>query len=139
MIKFFSSVDEVVTEELEGRIVLQGVMEGWPAYRHPCRVVQQTDNSAIVERLHANYDDVEKSWIFTEKTAGEQQVIRLHDIKVICDNAEEANGIVKKSREAVVQYHKIRDELIVEFKKMASNSSTSERASTNLSKGCPTG
>jgi hypothetical protein len=138
MIKFFSSVDEVETEELEGRIVMQAVMQDWPAFRHPCRVLQQTEKSAVVARLQANYDDEEKSWIFTEKTAGEQQVIRLSEIKAICDSATEANGIHRKSLEAVAQYQQTRDRLLVEFIEMATNS-TNSGPQNNRSTGCQTG
>ncbi|MCV9964394.1 hypothetical protein OIU34_21125 [Pararhizobium sp. BT-229] len=138
MIKFFSSVDEVENEELEGRIVMQAVMQDWPAFRHPCRVLQQTEKSAVVERLHANYDDELKSWIFTEKTAGEQQVIRLSEIKAICDSATEANSIVRKSIEAVERYQQTRDQLLAEFGEMAANSPSSGPRS-NRSTGCHTG
>ena len=87
MIKFVSSVDDIETEEIEGRIVMQGIIQDWPTFRHPCRVMQKTENSAIVERLLANYDEVQSAWIFTDKSAGEEQVIRLSAIKAICDSA----------------------------------------------------
>ncbi|MDW9481897.1 hypothetical protein GOB57_24930 [Sinorhizobium meliloti] len=122
MITFVSSVDEIETAELEGRIVMQGVIQDWPTFRHPCRVVQRTGHSAIVERLFANYDDERGSWIFTEKSAGDQQVLRLSEIKAICDNADEANIIVRKSREAEAQFHRLRDKLAREFAELAANS-----------------
>lgn len=136
MIKFVTSVDDIETEELEGRIVMQSVMHDWPAYRHPCRVVQKTDNSAIVERLHANYDDVKSSWVFTEKAAGEQQVIRLAEITAICDSADEANVIVQKSREALDQFFKARDQLTLEFSTIAANSTDGGKNRTALRPCC---
>lgn len=126
MIKFVSSVDEVETEVLEGRIVMQGVIEDWPSFRHPCLVVQRHGNSAIVERLLANYDENQSSWIFIDKSAGEQQVIRLSEIKAICDSADEVNCIVRKSRESEDEFYKARDRLMLEFDKMATKSRAAE-------------
>jgi hypothetical protein len=136
MIRFVSSVDEFETEELEGRIVMQSIMHDWPSYRHPCRVVEKTDSSAIVERLHANYDDDKKSWVFTEKTAGEQQVIRLAEIRAICDDANEANLIVQKSREALDDFFKARDKLTLEFSAIAANSTNSRKSRAALRPCC---
>jgi hypothetical protein len=136
MIKFVSSVEEVETEELEGRIVMQSVMHDWPTYRHPCRVIQKTDNSAIVERLHANYDDVKSIWVFTEKTAGEQQVIRLAEIRAICDDADEANVIVQKSREALDEFFKAKDKLTLEFAVIAANSTDRRKNQSALRPCC---
>ncbi|MBY3155298.1 hypothetical protein HFO56_23530 [Rhizobium laguerreae] len=136
MIKFVSSVDDIETEELEGRIVMQRIMQDWPAFRHPSRVVQKTPNSAIIERLHANYDDVRALWVFTEKSAGEQQVIRLAEIKAICDSADEANAILQKSREALDQFYKTRDKLTLEFARLAANYKDGPVSQTSLRSCC---
>lgn len=126
MIKFVSSVDEVETEELEGRIVMQGIIQNWPTFRHPCRVVEKTGNSVVVDRLLANYDEVQAAWIFIDKSAGEQQVIRLSAIKAICDSAAEVNSIVRKSRESEDEFYKARDRLTLEFSELATQSGGAE-------------
>lgn len=126
MIKFVSSVDEVETEELEGRIVMQGIIQDWPTFRHPCRVVQKNGNAAVVERLLANYDENQSAWIFINKSAGEQQVIPLSAIKAICDSADEVNNIVRKSRESEDEFYKTRDRLALEFGELATQSRGSE-------------
>lgn len=126
MIKFVSSVDDIETEEIEGRIVMQGIIQDWPTFRHPCRVMQKTENSAIVERLLANYDEVQSAWIFTDQSAGEEQVIRLSAIKAICDSAAEVNSIVRKSRESEDQFYKARERLTLEFSELATQSLSSE-------------
>lgn len=136
MIRFVSSVDEVETEELEGRIVMQSIMHDWPSYRHPCRVIQKTESSAIVERLHANYDDDKKIWVFTEKTAGEQQVISLAEIRAICDDATEANVILQKSRDGLDEFFKARDKLTLEFTAIAANSADSRKNQASLRPCC---
>jgi uncharacterized Zn-finger protein len=122
MIKFVNSLEEVETEVLEGRIILRCMMKDWPDYRHPSRVVQKTASSVIIERLSADYDAEGSLWVFNERTAGDQQVVSLHDIRVICDSAEEANCVVRKSREGLSRFYNARDAIDLEFRKISEDS-----------------
>jgi hypothetical protein len=125
MITFISSFEEADTEELEGRIVMQGFIDNWPTFRHPCRVIHKGDGSLTTERLLANYDQEQSVWLFIDKSAGEEQVIRLSDIRAICDSAAEANIIVRKSREAEDQFHRVREQLTLEFRELTTGSFSS--------------
>lgn len=138
MIKFVTGSDQIETDELDGKIVLQVAIEDWPAYKHPCKVIQKTDNSVIVERLHANYDDDLRCWLFTDRTAGEQQVIRLSLVKAVCDTAQEANEIIRRSRDAIDNYHRLRDMLVAGFSELASDSMDTRTANAD-GLGCKQG
>ena len=98
---------------------MQGIIPDWPAFKHPCRVVESSQSSVIVERLHADYDDANALWVFTDTSAKDQQVLRITEIRVVCDTAVEVNSLIRKSRESIKKYYKERDRFMDAFAVLA--------------------
>ena len=115
MIRFVSAKDEFQSGELVGKLVMRVTKPEWPAFRHPCRVVQHTPDAIVVSRLLGNYSDKEAIWLFTDRIAGDHQVMDAADIGAICDTVAEVNTIILKSREAIGRFYELRDRIAAEF------------------------
>jgi hypothetical protein len=119
VIQFVSEPKDVAALNLVGRIVVQGVIPGWPAFRHPAKVIEASDTVVLTARLDANYSDEEGMWLFTDRETRDRQVVRLEDIRAVCDCAHEANRLIRKSRDAIRAYEDTRGRICNEFLKLA--------------------
>lgn len=119
MILLVTDKVEISPDTLVGKIVLQGALADWPAYKHPCRVIQAAEFALTAERLHADYDDSTSTWIFADRSVNDPQIVKRSDIKAICDTADEANLLVAKSREIVNVYNSMKERFANEFEEIA--------------------
>jgi hypothetical protein len=115
LIRLISDPADISPDNLIGRIIVQGVIPGWPSFRHAAKVIEINGVSALAVRLHANYSDADGLWLFTDHTANDRQIVRLDDVRAVCDSAAEANLLIKKSRESVRLFNEMKHKIETEF------------------------
>lgn len=102
-------------EQLVGRIVLMEGIRGWSIYRAPLKVSSLDGNCVLCFRLKANFDGTH--WQFTSMPSEEHTILRVDEIKVICDTAEEANRVIQLCREFTREYDSLKKSLGVRLRR----------------------